>query len=228
MKFVCNTHLLLKFRKIQDTVVEVDKGIKFTSKSGLKVWLINLYSVKARIQIMLGDTNGAEDSIGRAEEIASDMKAVTQNLGELALSKLCIDLYLLEESNGRNDKVASSMQKIISLKAGKYARKMAAKLSIMRTEAWKLMGLCFWLIGKQKKAIKWWHKAILDGQHLNNRLELSRTYFEVGKRLLEPTSKTKELNGITAEEYLEKARVMFTEMDLQWDLDELDKVMATR
>jgi hypothetical protein len=41
---------------------------------------------------------------------------------------------------------------------------------------------------------------------------------------LEPTSKYKELDGIKAEEYLEKARVMFEEMDLQWDLDELEKL----
>lgn len=226
VKFVCNTHLLLKFRKIQDTVVEVDKGIMFTSKSGLKVWLINLYAVKARIQTILGDISGAEDSVGRAEKISSDMEAVPQNLGEYALSKFCLDLYLLEESLEKGDKIASSMQKNISLKAGRYALKMAAKLSIMRTETWKLMGSYFWVIRKQKRAIKWWRKAIQDGQHLNNRLELFRAYFEIGKRLLEPKSKYKGLNGITAEEYLDKARNLFIEMDLQWDLDELDKFTA--
>jgi hypothetical protein len=47
---------------------------------------------------------------------------------------------------------------------------------------------------------------------------------EVGKRLLEPKSKYKELDGIKAEDCLEKARVMFEEMDLQWDLDELEKL----
>lgn len=46
----------------------------------------------------------------------------------------------------------------------------------------------------------------------------------VGQRLLEPISKHKELDGIKAEEYLDKARVMFEEMDLQWDLDELEKL----
>ena len=59
---------------------------------------------------------------------------------------------------------------------------------------------------------------------MNDRLELSRAYYEVGKRLLEPKSKYKELDGIKAEEYLEKARVMFEEMDLQWDLNELEKL----
>ena len=49
---------------------------------------------------------------------------------------------------------------------------------------------------------------------------------EVGKRLLEPDSKYKELNEISPEEYLEKARTMFVDMDLQWDLDELERISA--
>lgn len=49
---------------------------------------------------------------------------------------------------------------------------------------------------------------------------------EIGKRFLGEKSRYKELNGVSAEGYLEKARAMFQEMDLQWDLDELDKVNA--
>ena len=69
-------------------------------------------------------------------------------------------------------------------------------------------------------------KSIAEGQLINSRPELSRTYMEIGKRFLEDKSKYKELNGINAEEYLEKARAMFKEMDLQWDLDELDKITS--
>ena len=94
----------------------------------------------------------------------------------------------------------------------------------IKTEALKQMGIYYWLIDKQRKAMKWWRKSIQEGQRLNYRVELSRTYYEVGKRLLEPKSKYKELDRIKAEEYLEKARVMFVEMDLQWDLDELEKL----
>ena len=50
---------------------------------------------------------------------------------------------------------------------------------------------------------------------------------EIGKRFLAEKSKYKELNGISAEDYLEKARAMFLEMDLQWDLDELDKITVS-
>ena len=63
----------------------------------------------------------------------------------------------------------------------------------------------------------------LDEIVLGARLELSRTYFQVGKRLLEPGSKYKKLNGIKGEEYLNKARALFDKMNLQWDLDELDR-----
>ena len=55
---------------------------------------------------------------------------------------------------------------------------------------------------------------------------MSRTYFEISKALLDPKCKYKEWNGMPAQEYLNKARTMFQEMDLQYDLDELEKITA--
>ena len=89
-----------------------------------------------------------------------------------------------------------------------------------------LAGRYFWLIGKHKTAERWWKRSIEECERLGTRPDLGRTYMEIGKRFLEEKSKYKELNGVSAEEYLEKAREMFQEMDLQWDLDELDKIMA--
>jgi hypothetical protein len=79
------------------------------------------------------------------------------------------------------------------------------------------------LIGKQSKALKWWSKAMEEGKRLGARPDLSRTYFEVGKRLLEPESRHKKLNGIDANGYLEKASTIFRELNLQRDLDEKDE-----
>ena len=88
------------------------------------------------------------------------------------------------------------------------------------------MGVYHWLIGKQGKAMKWWSKSIQEGERLGARPDLSRTYFEVGKRLLEPQSNYKQLNGIDAKSYLKKARVLFEEMGLERDLDDLDRLKA--
>jgi len=49
--------------------------------------------------------------------------------------------------------------------------------------------------------------------------------YKTGKRLSEPNSPYKELNGISATEYLNKAKSMCEEMDLQWDLEQLEHVM---
>ena len=97
---------------------------------------------------------------------------------------------------------------------------------MVRPETFLLVGRYYWLLSKQNKSFKWWKRALQEAERLGARPDLARTYMEIGKRLLEEKSKYKELNGISAEEYLEKARTMFQEMDLQWDLDELDKIMA--
>lgn len=81
-----------------------------------------------------------------------------------------------------------------------------------------------WIIQKQGKAFRWWRMAIGEGSRLGACPDLSRTYFEVGKHLLESTCKYRELDGIEAKAYLEKARIMFEEMDLQYDLDKLEKI----
>ena len=88
------------------------------------------------------------------------------------------------------------------------------------------MGDYYWLIGKQGKAIKWFDKSIKEGERLGARPDLSRTYMEVGKRLLEPQSKYKRLNEIDAKGYLEKAEALFREMDLEWDLEQLDEIRS--
>ena len=61
------------------------------------------------------------------------------------------------------------------------------------------------MINKQKKALIWFDKSIKEGERLGARPDLSRTYMEVGKRLMDLKSKYKHLGGIAAEEYLEKA-----------------------
>ncbi len=210
-------------RKFQETLNEAETGIQFISKTGFLPHLFNLYAHKARAQLMLGDVSGSQKTLGLAERIKSHASAIPMIMGHFLLGELILELYKLEEAIKRANKHALAMQRTNTYKAGKKVLKISDKAAPYKTEATKLMGVYYWLIGRQRKAIKWWRKAIAEGQSLNDRLELSRTYYEVGKRLLEPTSKYKDLDGIKANEYLEKAKVMFEEMNLQWDLDELEK-----
>lgn len=109
---------------------------------------------------------------------------------------------------------------------GKAAVRNSRKYAPYRVKILRLMGIYYWVIGKRRKALIWWGKSIQEGERLGARLGLSRTFFEVEKRLLEPQSKYKELNSIDAKGYLEKARILFEEMGLERDLEDLDRITS--
>jgi len=78
------------------------------------------------------------------------------------------------------------------------------------------------MTGQKKKAIRHYIKSIREAERVNGRLELSRTYFELGKRLLSNGS-IRKVNGLSGKEYIGKARVLFTEIGLAYDLQELER-----
>ena len=226
MEYYVKTFRLKKFRKLQEALIELNEGINFINKANFPMHLCVMYSMKARIQTMIGDIKGAENTLQIANEIESENYPSPLFLNYLLRSQFILYLYQLEQSRKTGDVKDVVNNKTNALRAGKKAVKTSRKVAFDKTETYKLMGVYYWLIGKQRKALKWWRKSIFAGEGMDGRLELSRTYFEVGQRLLEPGSKHKSLNGMKAEEYLEKARAMFEEMDLQWDLDQLDRIGA--
>ena len=139
-------------------------------------------------------------------------------------SRMMHDLYELEQSVKNN--TDSSGHRTRAAKSGRMLLKQSKKVAQNRTASYRLMGVYYWLINRQKKALLLWNKSIHEGEHLGARLELSRTYFEIGKRLFEPGSRHLALDGIEAGAYLEMAKTLFLEMDLQWDLVELYRVLG--
>ncbi len=52
------------------------------------------------------------------------------------------------------------------------------------------------------------------------------TYFEVGKFLCDPKNKKERISGMNATGCLNKPKLMFEKMNLQWDLEEYEKYMG--
>ena len=224
LKLLLNTGLLLERRKLHDALIEIEQGIEFGQKINLGTSLIHMFACKARINILMGDVEEAKKSLDQADKIRREVDTVPWMLSHFCRSQAEYDLYRLNESISNTAKSGSFECRKKAEKSVRMLLKQSRKVAQHRTEAYKLMGIYCWLVKKQKKALKWWDRSIKEGERLGARLELSRTYFEVGKRLLEAGSKFKALNGITADAYLEKAKVLFKEMDLQWDLEELVRV----
>jgi hypothetical protein len=123
------------------------------------------------------------------------------------LAQFMLDLHLLEDAIGGDSRSLVSEYSKAALTSGKAAVKNSAKFAAHRTWNYQLMGKYYWLIGKQRKALKWYDKSIREGERLGARPDLSRTYMEVGKRLSELNIKYKELNGLNAAAYLDKAKL---------------------
>jgi tetratricopeptide (TPR) repeat protein len=136
-----------------------------------------------------------------------------------------LDLHLLEQSIIKNDKSDISKFSKKTYQSGKRAIKNSNKYAFDRTEIFRLMGLYYWFIGKKKKAIGFWKKGIKEAEHLGAHVEFARIYMEIGRRFREMKSRDFKLNGIAADEYLKKARILFEEMGIEQDRDMLDKII---
>ena len=224
LKQLLNTGLLMERRKIYDALIEIEKGIEFGQKSNQGLFLVQMISCKARIQILAGNINESEKSIAQADKIRREVDTVPWMLSNFRKSKLEHDLYRLNESMRNGSTSATSETRRQACRSCKKLLKDSKKVAQNRPESYKLKGLYYWLINRQNKALKWWDRSIREGDRLGARLELSRIYFEIGKRLREPESRYKKLRGTTPEEYLERAKALFADMNLQWDLDELGRM----
>jgi tetratricopeptide (TPR) repeat protein len=227
LMFELNINLLIECRKFTDALSEIEKAITLFQKAIFDIYLFDMYSYKVWIHILMGDMDEAENCLQQANRIRREVNAIPIELVNFCRSQLEFWLHHLEESIKKGNKPQSFEYRKQVIKSYKKLLKVSQKAVQHRIESYKLTGKYYWLIKKQKKALMWWRRAIEEGEQRGARLELSRAYFEIGKRLLEPESKYKMLNGITAEEYLEKAKVLFEEMDLQWDLDELSRVFMS-
>ena len=217
--------LFMKYRKFNDALLELEKELDFLDKTGYgRPMLVAIYAYKAKIQLMMGDLEGAASSLEFANNIRQEMHIVSYFYSDFLMSQFNLDLYRIEElkRSGNKPELASSIRR--ALRTGKKAVKISKKAASDRTEAFKLMGTCYWIKGNKKNALKWWEKSVNEGTRLGAKLELSRTFKEVGMRLLEKESRFNELNGIGAKQYLEKAKDLFREMGLQQELEELEVI----
>lgn len=220
--------MLMKYRRINEALIEVKSGIDFATKLGMSLFVHEFYSIMARLQILLKDDQGAKESLMQAKEYLSEAKQMPYYHSNFLLSNFLFDIYQIEESNLAGDKREINKRCKNASRSGKKMLKNARKVACDLTEALKLMGIYFWTIDRQKKALMYWNKSIKEGERLGAHLELSRTYFEIGKRLSESKSKYNELQGIKTKEFLKMARSLFEKLSLHRDLYEFDRIFEDR
>jgi tetratricopeptide (TPR) repeat protein len=228
-KIAINTleaQLSLKSRNLFECLPNMNEAVDFAALNGFLPHQFFILSIKARIQILLKDMDGAQESLTQARNIYLNQQYLMNwYVADYLMAQFECNIQRLEQELLTNDRKAFLEYRKRAHKNGIAAKKIfMRKYAVGRSEYFRVMGTFYWLIGNQKQALKFWNKSIAEGKQLGARVDLSRTYLEVGRRLLGPESKYKEFHGFKVDQHLEKAKAMFQEMDLLWDLDELAKL----
>lgn len=224
-KLARETQYLLQCRKLYGAEKSAEEYISVANKIDSDPLRLASLGYKAQVQILLQDLNGAEGSLEQLEEYYRKQAIVPPVYAvPYLVARFSLDIERLEASLRSKDRSHLDDYRQRARKSCKTILKISRKYAPLRSAVFRLAGTFHWLINKQTKAVKYWQKGILESDRLGARPDLARTRMEIGKRFLEDKSKYKELDGIRVEGHLEKARELFLAMDLQWDLDALEKV----
>ncbi|RLD54751.1 MAG: hypothetical protein DRJ05_14125 [Bacteroidetes bacterium] len=211
-----------KFREMETGIVFSEEAIKYVSATDHTGMMLLIYCSASIIHSLHGDLDTARDYLNKANKLLLNFKIkLYQSMCLLSESVLLVEEIKVSQAGNNNSDIL--IRKLA--KTTKALVKQSHKVHGNLTEAFQMRAIYYWLIKNQRQSIKYFQKSIDWADYYGTKLELSRTYFELGKFLSNPKVKYNKLNGHSASHYLDKAKAMFEEMDLQWDLGEYQKYM---
>jgi len=199
---------------MEAATAEVNRGIEFVQRRGWPPYIFTMHSLKALTHLLMNETEEAGKSLDQANRIRSEANPVPLQMSAYYRSEFEYYLHRLEDSLRRGNREESRKCRRSALKSGKMLIKTCKRTALYRTDSYRLMGVYSWLVGDQNKALKWWHKAIREGESLGARPELARTYAEMGMRARLVKGELSEPVASEAERYLQKAETMFRDLGL--------------
>ena len=214
VRLVC----LMKFRRFEylQELIDEAKGYMHTTDNMLHAFVVDL--IQSHLHIHNNKLEAAVKSFEEAKKSLEIIKSIASYYTPYLITEIQLGLALLNDKSNKDIKNSKEIREM--LKTSKTLISLSKKFVVNLTEAYILRAKIFLFQQKFKKALKNLQLAIQTGEKYRSRLELSRAYFETGKFLSDPNVKYNELNGQPASYYLDKAKTMFEEMDLQWDLGE--------
>ncbi len=221
LKLLLNTGLFLECRRLQEARKEIAAGIDFAQKTKSGLGMIHFLGCLAKLHLLRADRTAAEEALDQAEAIRRELQPVPWQLSMFLRSRAELGLYGLQEALAGVDEGEPLKWKVRAYQYCRALVRQTRKVAQYRTDAYRLMGLFLWLTQRPRRARRWWCKAIREGERLGARIQLSRTYFEVGRRLAEGGVQDTTLLGLEAETYLDKAERLFNELNLEWDQERL-------
>ena len=221
---VCHHELVarynLKVRRPAESIRAARAGIELAEKLGQREMVFFFEGIIAQTNLMMGQTDEAYALIKKIEHTLSRNGFIPNHFTcRYVIARASYFASELERGDSRGVRRAAR-------KSTKRAVTMIKRYAADAVEALRLRGAYFWLTGRKRKAAASYALALEKGKVLGAKLELSRTYFEVGRRLASDVPGLGSYLPKSSREYLEEAESLFLEMELEWDLSRLREFRA--
>ncbi len=214
-----NAKMLLKYRQVEDAVRVTQKGIERAIRLDMHLFVHLFHALMARLNLMQADVAGAQESLSRAAEYHAEAAGMPYYHSQFVLGRFACDFYLLKQALAEGDPRSIRAHRRAANRSGRKMLRNAMKVACDQTEALRLKGRLAWLLDNQRAACKWWIKSVDVGIRLDARLELARTYDQIGRSLGAPQSRRTELRGREYRQYLDMAQELFQDVGLPVDGD---------
>jgi hypothetical protein len=213
--------IMIKFRKLEQVLNISEEGIDFSSKTGHLAITLVIQSCRIIALCLTNKLSEAAEILSKARVVAIERKRGIVFYSTYLIAKCHYEIARAKMKMAHEELLAGEKKNLIrsAQELIKYSKKFSGNL----IEAYRLTAIIHYMSGNHNKVLSNLEMSIDFALKIGGNLELSRTYFELGKFLTDPGVKFNKLNGISGKEYLGKAKSMFEEMDLQWDLEELNK-----
>jgi tetratricopeptide (TPR) repeat protein len=220
LKYELHTRFLIKYRELDQAVNELKDGIAFTKNTDILNVCFVLLTLQVRAFALLENFDEAEKSLKAADDIKQAIYPVPFHLNYYLISKFTLfyNRFRKALSTGTRSEIQKLKLEINVIK--KSLLSYAGVSASDRVEAYRLVSNFYNLTGKYSRAFKYIRKSILEGENLNARVELARTYCDAGNFLLTDDNHYKEVNGCDGMTYIEKSSELFEKTKMIYDKKE--------
>jgi tetratricopeptide (TPR) repeat protein len=207
--------LHLEERDLTKTLQVAERYLAGVDEYSLKLYAL---STIAEAHVRRGDRAAAAAALNRARETGARSTVLAPwHESTYQRARLLFDVTALEACSRSSDPAAWRAARRAATRSAGRAVRVAAKVAKERVAIYRLVGRVAWLLGKEKRALAWWTRALSVGEHLGARPELARTCAEVGRRLGAPGTRHTTLAGTDAAAYRARAASLFAEIGLPRD-----------
>ncbi|MDB4303257.1 AAA family ATPase [Desulfosarcina sp.] len=212
------------FGKFNEAIPKMEEDLDKIEKTSAPAILLIIYLYLANSYLFADNYKKGKIILEKSEDLIETNKRIPIYITAYLKVKILFLLFEVTQmdENGRRTKL-----KAINNLCNELIQK-SKKVIAIKSEAYLLKAKFLWVQNKNNSALKNFQLAITAGEKYDTTISLSRAYFETGKFLSDPNNKYNELNGHNASHYLEKAKAMFEEMDLQWDMEAYNKFMENK